>query len=112
MTKSKGVGRGGRRKGAGRPRFAKTGKTSHFSTRLTPKTRSLLEAEARRRGKSLSEVAEDLLQLGLDEMADLDRPKPLRALLFLVSRLERRTLGPHWQDAKYSWRSNPYMFAA
>jgi len=112
MTKSKGVGRGGRRKGAGRPRFAKTGKTSHFSTRLTPKTRSLLEAEARRRGKSLSEVAEDLLQLGLEEMADLDRPKPLRALLFMVSMLERRTLGPHSQDAKYSWRSNPYMFTA
>jgi hypothetical protein len=112
MTKSKGIGRGGHRKGAGRPRFAKTGKTSYFSTRLTPKTRSLLEAEARRRGRSLSELAEDLLQLGLEEIADLERPKPLRALLFLVSTLESRTLGPHWQDAKYSWRSNPYMFAA
>jgi hypothetical protein len=112
MTKSKGVGRGGRRKGAGRPRFTETGKSSYFSTRLTQKTRDLLEAEARRREKSLSEVAEDLLQLGLEEMADLDRPKPLRALLFLISALGRRTLGPHWQDSKYSWHSNPYMFAA
>jgi hypothetical protein len=111
MTKSKGVGRGGHRKGAGRPRFAQMGKTSYFSTRITPKTRSLLEAEARRRGKSLSEVAEDLLQLGLEEMADLDRPKPIRALLFMISSLARGILGPHWQDAKYSWRSNPYMFA-
>src|SRR5262249_38947322 len=75
MTKSKGVGRGGRRKGAGRPRFTETGKSSYFSTRLTQKTRDLLEAEARRREKSLSEVAEDLLQLGLEEMADLNRPK-------------------------------------
>jgi hypothetical protein len=111
MTKSKGIGRGGRRKGAGRPRFAKTGKTSNFSTRLTPRTRDLLEAEARRRGKSLSEVAEDLLQLGLEEMADLDRPKPLRALLFMISELDRQTPGPHSQDPKFSWRSNPYMFA-
>src|SRR5215471_15806510 len=112
MTKSKGIGRGGHRKGAGRPRFAKTGKTSHFSTRLTPKTRSLLEAEARRRGKSLAEVAEDLLQLGLDEIADLGRPKPLRALLFLIQSLSSGIAGPHRQDAKYSWRSSPYMFAA
>ena len=112
MTKSKGIGRGGYRKGAGRPRFAKTGKTSYFSTRLTPKTRSLLEAEARRRGKSLSEVAEDLLQLGLEEIADLERPKPLRALLFLISSLSNEIRGPHRQDPKYSWHSNPYMFAA
>jgi hypothetical protein len=112
MTKSKGIGRGGHRKGAGRPRFAETGKTSYFSTRLTPKTRSLLEAEARRRGKSLSEIAEDLLQLGLEEIADLGRPKPLRALLFLIQSLSSGIAGPHRQDAKYSWRSNPYMFAA
>jgi hypothetical protein len=110
MTKSKGIGRGGHRKGAGRP--PEMGKTSYFSTRLTPKTRSLLEAEARRRGKSLSEVAEDLLQLGLEEIADLGRPKPLRALLFLIESLSNGIRGPHWQDAKYSWRSNPYMFAA
>jgi hypothetical protein len=112
MTKSKGIGRGGHRKGAGRPRFTKTGKTSYFSTRLTPKTRSLLEAEARRRGRSLSEVAEDLLQLGLEEIAELDRPKPLRALLFLISTLINGIAGPHREDAKYSWRSNPYIFAA
>jgi hypothetical protein len=112
MTKSKGIGRGGRRKGAGRPRFAKTGKTSHFSTRLTPKTRSLLEAEARRRGESLSEVAEDLLQLGLEEIADLERPKPNRALLFLISALINGIRGPHREDAKYGWHSNGYMFAA
>src|SRR6516225_634173 len=104
MTKSKGIGRGGHRKGAGRP--PETGKTSYFSTRLTPKTRSLLEAEARRRGRSLSEVAEDLLQLGLEEIADLERPKPIRALLFLISTLVNGITGAHRGDAKYSWRAN------
>jgi hypothetical protein len=112
MTKSKGVGRGGSRKGAGRPRIAKTGKTSNFSTRLTPKTRTQLNAEARRRGESVSKVAEDLLQFGLEEMADLHRPKPLRALLFLISALGRATPGPHRENPQYSWTSNPYMFAA
>jgi hypothetical protein len=110
MTKSKGIG--GRRKGAGRPRFAKTGKTSYFSTRLTPKTRDLLEAEARRRGKSLSEVAEDLLQLGLEEMAELQKPRPLRGLFFVIETMNRLIAALHSQEPQYSWRSNPYVFAA
>jgi len=113
MTKSKGIGRGGHRKGAGRPRFAKTGKTSYFSTRLTPKTRSLLEAEARRQGKSLSIVAEHLLQIGLEKRAEhLSRPRPLRALFFLIEGLSRGIPAQHQRDPKYSWRSNPYIFDA
>lgn len=112
MTKSSLKSHGGRRKGAGRPRFTKTGKTEFFSTRITPKTREMLEVEARRRGKSLSEVAEDLLQMGLEEIADLDRPKPLKGLLFLISSLGRGTPGHLWPDPKYSWNANPYMFAA
>ena len=59
---SKGVGRGRRRKGAGRPRITKTGKTSYFSTRITPETRALLETEARLSGLSLSTTVERLLR--------------------------------------------------
>lgn len=115
MTKSKGIGRGGRRKGAGRPRFAQTGKASNFSTRLTPKTRALLDAEAHRRGESVSKVAEDLLQLGLEEMAAIRNPRPLKALLFLVEALRWDFPDPrayHLDEDSYSWHSNPYMFVA
>src|SRR5262245_59785697 len=88
MTKSKGIGRGGRRKGAGRPRFTKTGKTEFFTTRITPKTRALLEAEARRCGESLSVVAEGMLLTGLDKRAEIrHRSRQLRALFFLIERL-------------------------
>ena len=110
MTKSKGIGRGGHRKGAGRPRFAKTGKTSYFSTRLTPKTRALLEAEARRQGRSLSIVSEHLLQIGLEKQAEhSNRPRALRALFFLIEGLSRAIPAHHQRDPKYSWRSNPYI---
>jgi hypothetical protein len=110
MTKSKGIGRGGRRKGAGRPRFAKTGKTSYFSTRLKQKTRDLLEAEAKRQGESLSVVAEYLLQLGLEEIGQRrERPRPLRALFFLLEILSGHVRGPYSEDPNYTWRSNPYM---
>jgi hypothetical protein len=112
MTKSSLKSHGGRRKGAGRPRFTKTGKTEFFSTRITPKTREMLEVEAQRRGKSLSEVAEDLLQMGLEEIADLNTPKPLKALLFLISSLGQVAPGHLWPDPKYSWNANPYMFVA
>jgi hypothetical protein len=114
MTKSKGIGRGGRRKGAGRPRFTKNGKASNFSTRVTQKTRDLLEAEARLHGESLSEVAEYLLQIGMDERAKRrDRKRgPHRAFGFLLEVLNQEILGPYLRDPKYTWRSNPYMFEA
>ena len=52
---SKVRGRGGARKGAGRPRYAKgRARTSYFTTRITEKARDLLEAEARLRNASVS----------------------------------------------------------
>jgi hypothetical protein len=114
MTKSKGIGRGGRRKGAGRPRLAKTSKASYFSTRITPKTRNLLEAEAHRSGESLAVVAEHLLNIGLEEKAERrDRKKgPLRALCFLIDTLSRSVRSNRPDDPKFTWHSNPYAFEA
>jgi hypothetical protein len=109
MTKSKGVGRGGRRKSSGRPRFAKTGKTSYFSTRLTQQTRDLLEAEAKRSGKTLSVTAERLLRRALEEAAERRRPDSVRALFFVMERLLSRIQG---SPLDRSWRSSPYLHAA
>lgn len=109
MTKSKGIGRGGRRKGAGRPRFAKIGKTSYFSTRLTQKTRDLLEAEARRSGKTLSGTAGRLLKRALEQAAERRRPGSLRSLFFVMEILLRRVVGV---SRDRSWRSSPYLYAA
>ncbi len=103
-------GRGGARKGAGRPRFTKgRSKASYFSTRITQKTRDLLEAEARLHGESLAVVAESLLGIGLDERAKRRNRKrtPLRALCFLIEKLNEGDF-----EEKYPWRSNPYMFEA
>jgi hypothetical protein len=122
MTKSKGIGRGGRRKGAGRPRFSKTGKTEFFTTRITPKTRHLLEAEARRCGESLSVVAEGMLLTGLEKRSEVQRRSyKLRALFFLIERLAVMVRGGYGRgpssgkgDAryKYNWVNDPYMFEA
>src|SRR6516165_8844337 len=109
MTKSKGVGRGGRRKGAGRPRFAKTGKASYFSTRLTQEMRDLLEAEAKRSGKTLSSTAAQLLNHALEDAAERRRPGSLRSLFFMMERLLSRIEG---SPLDRSWRSSPYFYAA
>jgi hypothetical protein len=101
MTKSKGTGRGGSRKGAGRP--AVMGKSETFSTRITPALRDQIEAEAKRRGVSISAVTEDLLTVGLEETADLQNPRHLRSLLFLMEELGQQL---------QSWRTNPYIFEA
>jgi hypothetical protein len=111
----KAKGRGGARKGAGRPRFAKgRAKTSYFSTRITEKTRDLLEEEARRHGGSLAEIAEHLLLVGMGQKAERRKKNPLRALCFLLENLSGYVSGPTslTDDPAYSWHSNPYMFEA
>jgi hypothetical protein len=107
MTKSK---RGGRRKGAGRPRVL--GKTSSFSTRITPETRALLEAEARLSRLSLSTTVERLLRLGLTEKEKLSKENPLRAIFYLMGLLTERIPAGLGADPKYNWRTNPFMFEA
>jgi hypothetical protein len=120
MTKSKGIGRGGLRKGAGRPRFRKTGKASYLAIRITQETRDRVEDAARQTGDSLSTFAEGLLLAGLRERIDrreraAHARTPLRAFLFLVRMLNRQVTGS-WgslQDRpEHYWRENPYMFAA
>jgi hypothetical protein len=112
MAKSKAVGRGGRRKGAGRPRLSKTGKTSYFSTRITPETRALLDTEARRSRLSLSTTVERLLRLGLYEKEKLTQENPLRAIFYLMGLLAERIPAGLRADPKYNWRTNPFMFEA
>jgi hypothetical protein len=105
MAKSKGIGRGGKRKVAGRPRFMKTGKASYISIRITQETRDLVEAEARKSGKSLATIAEDLLRMGLEVKTDRREGKTERALVFLIKHL---MLAIGTGAGGLDWRSNPY----
>src|SRR5262249_23559278 len=118
MTKSKGFGRGGKRKGAGRPRLTQTGKTSYFSTRITPQTRARLETESRLSGgRSLSQTVEHLLLLGLHEKQARNRPRPIRAMCYLITQLSEMVTVALLREKnlthpEYNWRSNPFMFIA
>jgi len=113
MTKSKGIGRGGTRLGAGRPKIEK-GKTATFATRVTQRTRDLLDAEAERQGNSVAAVAEQLLTLALEKkVIDQTRPKEVRQLFTLIEALlYYLPKQHHWNDPKYDWHSNPYLFEA
>jgi hypothetical protein len=111
LTKSKGIGRGGTRQGAGRPSTGGVGKTSYFATRITQKARELLEQEAAHQGRSKATIAEKALQIGLDELAARRRPEPLRALFFCLEWLAH-AIPVNRRDGNYSVLSNPYMFAA
>jgi len=113
MTKSKGLGRGGTRDGAGRPKIGK-GKTATFATRITQRTRDLLDAEAERQGNSVAAVAERLLRTALEKKAaEETRPHELRRLFNLIETLLVFLSKPrHWDDQKYDWHSNPYLFEA
>jgi hypothetical protein len=110
MAKSK--GRGGRRKGAGRPRSAPAGKTSYFSTRIRAETRTWLEAESRRIGETLSSTVERLLRFAMIKRDNDDRRDSIRALCYVIGLLAERIPGIYFVTPEYSWRSNPFMFEA
>jgi hypothetical protein len=110
MAKSK--KRGGKRKGAGRPRSAPLGKTSYFSTRISAETRAWLEAESRRVGDTLSSTVERLLRFAMMKKDSGDRSDPIKALCYVIGLLAERIPGIYFAAPEYSWRSNPFMFEA
>ena len=114
-----------RRSGGGRkPRGPIPNKTENFSTRISPDTRAALELEARRTGQSISQAAEVLLRIGLEERKGEQSNRPLRALFFLIEQLAEATAssgayfggtkntGENAQFEKNSWRTDRYKFEA
>jgi hypothetical protein len=104
--------RGGKRKGAGRPRSAPLGKTSYFSTRISAETRAWLDAESRRVGQTLSSTVERLLRFAMKGKDSDDRNDSIKALCYVIGLLAERIPGIYFARPEYSWRSNPFMFEA
>ena len=74
--------------GAGRkPAGPISGKLSNFSTRITNETRIALEAQAGASGQSISQVAERMIRLGLETVAERERSNPTQALAFFIAEL-------------------------
>ena len=123
-----------RRPGGGRkPKGSIRGKTEVFATRITPQTRLAIESEAGRSGQSVSQVAEQLLALGLDERRRRSRNAQLKAVGFLIEQIalgvgfvavrwpstqifdnkdhttRSRDIEKKWQDM---WRKDPFRYQA
>jgi hypothetical protein len=105
---------GKRAPGAGRkPQGQITGKVSTFSTRITAETRVALDMEAKRTGRSVSQVAEEILRRHFEKEA-AGGDKATRALCYLVSEAAHLVSGARNADGspKWHWRSDPFMFRA
>jgi hypothetical protein len=86
MTKIKTRGHGGARAGAGRKSGSE--KTANFSTRIPIEVREALDAEARRQGRSLAAVAQEMLERGLEVKQKGERTDAhMRGFLFLIERI-------------------------
>jgi hypothetical protein len=72
--------------GGRKPQGRITGKSAAFTTRITPETRKALE-DACGPGKSLSQVAEEMLRAGL--MARERADDPARAICYLIAELAK-----------------------
>lgn len=99
--------------GAGRkPRGPFQGKISNFSTRISADTRGALEAEAARKGQSISQVAERLLRIGLETMHGREAGDPVRALCYLIEGIARLSAFIRQDDKFCDWRNDRYTFDA
>ena len=93
--------------GGRKPKGEFKGKSSVFSTRITPTTRAALEREAQRSGRSLSQEVERRLEWSLGPPKQTD--SYLRALLFLMEQVTK-TFGPGWNAN--AWKRQAFRAAA
>jgi hypothetical protein len=104
-----------RKAGPGRkPAGTIRSKVSNFSTRITAETRVALETEARATEQSVSQVAEQLLRLGIKTKRERERPDALRAFCYLVAELAELICNFKEADGKpvFDWRTTPFTFEA
>jgi hypothetical protein len=100
-----------RRPGGGRkPAGPIKGKTSNFSTRITARTRAALDAEVKASGgKSLSQVAERLLELGLAARRDRERDSATRGLLFVIGKIADECMLAAPSGKRFEWKTDPFI---
>jgi hypothetical protein len=101
-----------RKPGAGRPPTGPLfGKSAAFTTRITPETREALKSEAAASGLSVSQIAEQLLRVGLAQIRERQTPAPTRALAYLISRLaDDCSIQPG--NKQYLWHQDSFAFEA
>lgn len=80
----------GKAKAGRKPKGEYAGKSAVFSTRITPDLRAMLEEEAERTGRSISQVVERRLRDSFDRPKRMERAlgaKHVRALAYMVARV-------------------------
>jgi hypothetical protein len=98
--------------GAGRkPAGPISGKLSNFSTRITNETRIALEAQAGASGQSISQVAERMIRLGLETVAERERSDPTQALAFFIAELAEGC-SVNLGDTDFPWNKDWFVFDA
>jgi hypothetical protein len=91
----------------GRPKLAKDAKKMMAATRLRPKTRAMLQREAKRRGWTLSEEIEDRLEKSFDvPRREMWGDDSIRRFAILMAG------AAYWtqRHSKASWHDDPWTF--
>ncbi|MER8455833.1 hypothetical protein NKH24_06800 [Mesorhizobium sp. M1300] len=95
--------------GGRKPKGSYEGKSSAFSTRITPELRVLLDEEAERTGQSLSQIVERRLRESFDQPKRMQKalgPTHVRALAYMLARviasLESAT-GKQWNRDAFTF---------
>jgi hypothetical protein len=97
--------------GGRKPKGRISGKSATLSTRITPGIRQALESE-RGGQQSISQFAEEMIELGLIEKRRRDRPDSIRGFCHIIAKLATETCAFKGADGKpaFDWLTNPFMF--
>lgn len=103
---------GKRAPGGGRkPKGDFAGKSSAFSTRITPELRAALDSESEQTGKSISQIVERRLRESYDEPKRMQRslgPDHVRALAYIVAHLAQKVE----DQTRQAWHQDRFTFDA
>ncbi|MER8744198.1 hypothetical protein NKH54_14050 [Mesorhizobium sp. M1004] len=97
--------------GGRKPKGEFAGKSSAFSTRITPDLRADLDAESASTGKSISQIVERRLRESYDEPKRMQRilgPDHVRALSYLVAHLAMEVE----KQTRLEWHQDRFTFNA
>src|SRR5262245_15072980 len=99
--------------GGRKPRGDIRGKSATLTSRITASTALALGPEAAASGRSISQVAERMIELGLDRQKERERDTPVKALCYIVAELSALICCFKKEDRKpFEWLTNPFMFEA
>jgi len=101
-----------RRPGGGRKTIGPSAKSANFNSRITPRLKEALQAEAKAMGLKVARAAEILLERSIASRREQSRTNPTQALLYVIGGLAEKCAVKLPNGKRFDWNTEPFVFEA